>query len=96
MMTFHTRPLLSATASSLALLCGVGLLVGLAALPEAQSIRTFFVLLPATLLLAGTGYLLASKTPTLARSPLALIGYLLGGGVLLATLLLFLWPGLLG
>lgn len=87
---FHlNKPILSLVFSLAALFFGIAMMVGVPRLPERQSIQTFFILFPATLITAMLGYLLGAMSRT---SRLSTFGYLIGGGVLVAIVIILMRP----
>jgi hypothetical protein len=91
-MKFHlNKPLISLVASLFALCSGIALALSVRFLPEQESIRVFFVLMPALLLLATLGYILGAVSK---RSRAATAGFLMGGGLLFTIMIIFLLPAL--
>ena len=86
------KPVLSITSSLLALLCGSVVMVSGRYWPEELSIQVFFVLFPATLVLAILGYLLGARPTASKYAPLSTVGFLISGGILLTIALTFLRP----
>ena len=94
-MKFHlNRPLLSITFSLFALFFGIVMIVSTRYLPELQSIRAFFVLFPATLILASLGYILGAMPAQSKNSQSSIIGFLIGGGILITIATAMILPAL--
>jgi hypothetical protein len=84
-----SKSTLSITSSLSALVFGVVMWVSMKYLPEQQSIQAFFVLFPAALILAILGYILG----TISRnSRSAMLGFLIGGGILMAIAVALMLP----
>jgi heme/copper-type cytochrome/quinol oxidase subunit 3 len=83
-------PILSTTLSLLALFSGILAIVSTRYLPERESIQAFFVLVPTTLILASSGYILSVASYRRSRDRRSLIGFFVGGGVCVAFVVVFL------
>jgi peptidoglycan/LPS O-acetylase OafA/YrhL len=86
------KPILATTCSLLALLFGVLLTASLHYSPEHQSIQAFVSLFPATFLFAALGGILGAISYPSSRDSRSLAGCLIGGGVLLAFVIVSLLP----
>ena len=91
-MKFHfNKPLVSLASSLLAVCLGLVLVFSIRFLPEPQSLPLFFVLTPSLLLLACLGYLTGAAAK---NSRMATAGFLIGGGLILTVVIMFLFPTL--
>lgn len=91
-MKLHfNKPLISIVSSLFALCFGIMLLFSMRFLPEQQSAPVFFVLMPAMLLLACLGYIAGATTK---NSRTSTAGFLIGGGLILTVVIIFLLPAL--
>jgi hypothetical protein len=89
MFTRLNQPTLAFVFSLFAVCCALAAIIAGWQLPDAQSFRAFVIFVPLTILAAMLGYLLGA-TSKATRASIA--GYLLGGSVLMAILVVLMWP----
>lgn len=91
-MSYLNKDWLTASVSIASLVLGIVTFVGTRYLPEAQGLPLFVILGLSTIAFAIVGFLLGGESYRKTRNAQALIGLLVGGGVLVVILLVLLSP----
>jgi len=91
-MSYLNKDWLTASVSIASLILGIATFVGTRYLPEAQGLPLFVILGFTTMTVAIVGFLLGVESYRKTRKAHALIGMLVGGGMLVVILLVLLSP----